>query len=339
MQLTVKSLYTHLKKQLLPVYLISSDELLFLEEARQNILQAAKQQGFADREIMHAETGFQWERFTQATQNISLFSDKVLVDLRNHSAKFDTKAVDALMKFLNQPTSDTLIIISTKKLTSAQQKTKWFKAVDKVGAHLTIYPLRTNEYPQWIQQRAKKSLLNISVDAAKLLTHLTEGNLFAAAQAIDKCALLYPDETITPEQMTTVIADNTQFTVFDLVNSLLIGKTERVCNILSSLQQTGTEPILVLWAIAKEARELFNMSYKLQQGTPMPQILSSIWASKKPLVQHALKNVPIDILRKALESMADIDMIIKGAKFGDPWQAFTDVCLLLCKQPALSKQS
>lgn len=330
MQLSSKSLNTHLTKPLLPIYLVSSDELLFVTEARNQIIDAATKQGFSEREIMHTETGFQWETFLEALQNKSLFCEKKLIDLRNMTAKFDTKGIEALTKFLSNPSDDLIIIISTQKLTSAQQKSTWFKMIDKAGVYLPIYPLRTQEYPQWIQQRAQSVSLSFTSDAAKLLAQTTEGHLFAASQAIEKCALLYPAETITPEKLIFVISDNTQFTVFDLANALLQGDAKRAIAILSSLKQTGVEPILVLWAVARESRELLEMRYQLEQGASLAQLLSRVFTIKKPLVQQALQRMTTETLKNAIKKAAMIDRMIKGAKQGNPWDALTDVCLRIC---------
>lgn len=330
MQVTEKSLDAQLKKGLSPIYLISSDERLLAEQARKKILVHAKKQGFLATEIMHVDMSFQWDYFAQQTMNGSLFNEKKSIDLRNEKAKFDTKAITVLESYVKSAIDDTLLIITTQKLTAAQQKTKWFKLIENAGVYLPIWPLQTAAYPNWIQTYAKSHQADMDLAAAKLLTQVVEGNLFAATQAVEKCALLYPNESINAEKITYVITDNAQFSVFDLANALLIGKKKRALRILSSLEKTGTDAILVLWAIARETRELLDYRYQLENGKSLTQITARVWASKKPLVQAAMSRISLQTLKNALQLCAQIDATIKGATRGNPWQMLKDCCLLYC---------
>ncbi|GIS19499.1 MAG: hypothetical protein CM15mP120_14150 [Pseudomonadota bacterium] len=49
-----------LNKGLAPVYLVSGDDTLLVTEACDQIVAAAKQQGFTERSVHHVETGFSW---------------------------------------------------------------------------------------------------------------------------------------------------------------------------------------------------------------------------------------------------------------------------------------
>ena len=101
------------------------------------------------------------------------------------------------------PPPDKVLLIITSKLTGAQQKTKWYKAVSKAWVTITIWPIKANELIAWVSNRMKKAMLNFNTDSAKLLAELTQGNLLAANQAVEKLRLLYPKQAITPKESRT----------------------------------------------------------------------------------------------------------------------------------------
>jgi DNA polymerase-3 subunit delta len=89
MQLTIKQLPTQLTKSLSPLYLISGDEPLLIQDARDMIVAQAKKNGFTEKQLLHVDTGFQAETLSLAIEHRDLFSDKKIIDIRNAAAKFD----------------------------------------------------------------------------------------------------------------------------------------------------------------------------------------------------------------------------------------------------------
>lgn len=328
MQLHQKQLSAHLQQPLGSIYLLSSEVPFFLSSARSAIIKAAQKQGFLDKEIFHITSGFLWENLSVAMQNRSLFSQKKLIDIRNLSAKFDTQALKILSDYFAKLNDDMMLVISTDKLTRAQQKTRWFQLIIKHGIYLPIYPISTRDLPAWILVRAKKANLQLTNESANCLAQLSEGNSYAAQQAIEKLSLLYPNQTITPNKILHVMTDQAHFSVFDLSNAVLSGNGEKVTRILTGLQQLSVEPTLILWALAKELRDLITMKSQLEMGVAIHTVTANVWSSKKTLVQHALSHHTVSDFYHTLRCAAHVDAIIKGAKIGDARQALLSLCLL-----------
>ncbi len=330
MQLHLNQLQSHLKNnRLLPVYLVSGDVPLLVQETRDAIYATAQHAGYQQRELFTIETGFNWNTFTSMAENLSLFSEKTLLEIRNPTAKFDTAGANALMDYLENPPTDKILLIVTSKLTSAQQKTRWYKAIDKAGATITIWPIAVRELPNWIATRLQQANLQANADSIRLLAELTEGNLLSAQQAIEKLRLLYPNTLITAKEVAEVISDNARFNIFDLTNYALLGVQKRVIRILSGLQFSGTETTLVLWAITRELRELYSMTMQLEQGQSITQVIASQWQTRKPLLKNALTRLHSNQLNQMLQHAEHIDYIIKGIKVGRAWEELETLCLTL----------
>jgi hypothetical protein len=73
-----------LGRGLAPLYLIHGDEALLALESAQTIREAARSEGYSEREILTVEAGFSWSQLTLLGNSFSLFSEKKLIDLRIH---------------------------------------------------------------------------------------------------------------------------------------------------------------------------------------------------------------------------------------------------------------
>ena len=146
---------------------------------------------------------------------------------------------------------------------------------------MNIRAIGKKELPGWINTRAKQKNIMLERDSILLLSELTEGNLLATQQALEKIQLLYPKETITPDKVMQAISDSARFHVFDFANLWLSGDTKAALRCLHGLKETGTEATLALWAICRELRELIKIADEHRQGTPLQQVLQRQWQSRR----------------------------------------------------------
>lgn len=314
-------------KPLKAVYLISGDTPLLLQETRDNIRSTAEQANFLQRDILTVDPGFDWAIIQHRLQNRSLFSEKFIIDLR--LPKWEERASKMILSYLEAPADDLLLMISTPKLTSAQKKTKWYKAIAKAGEAITIWPIPPYELPQWIRQRLNKAKLQADQESIQLLAEWTEGNLLATQQAIEKLQLLYPEQSITRDAMESMLNDNARFTVFDLSNATLIGNACRVTRILSHLKFESIEPTLILWALSREIRNLVQLLDQKERGTPINELLQKEWQSRKALVKSALQRQSYSTLLNCLQKASKIDGIIKGRSTGNYWNELESLALAM----------
>ncbi|MEH6563280.1 MAG: DNA polymerase III subunit delta, partial [Marinobacter sp.] len=91
-----------LRKGLAPVYLVSGDEPLLVQECCDQIRAAAKEAGFHDRLTFHADQQLDWNSVADEFSAMSLFSDQRRIETRLPTGKLgDGRAV--LERVLQQP--------------------------------------------------------------------------------------------------------------------------------------------------------------------------------------------------------------------------------------------
>ncbi len=332
-----EQLADQLQKSIAPIYVISGDEPLIIQECCDQIIAATKQQGFTERRIFNVESGFSWLSLLEANQSMSLFSERQLFDCRIPTGKPGKEGADILKKYVQTLNPDNVLLIRLPKIEQAAQRSKWYTALEKAGVAVVVWPIKAQQFPQWIQQRARHYQLNIDKAAINLLANQTAGNLLAAHQTLIKLQLTHDTQPIDAEGMADALSDHSRFSVFELVDCALQGNRTEACRILKVLKAEGTEPTIILWALARETRLMAEVSFGLQQGISFSELSKQqgIWQNRQTLVKTACQRQAVSYWQTSIKQAANIDKILKGGARGNTWDALLDLTLRLTGQPLL----
>jgi DNA polymerase-3 subunit delta len=340
-RLNVDQLSAHCAGRLLPIYIISGDEPLLLQEACDTLRQAARQQGYTERELYHADGNLDWQQLLQNANSLSLFADRKIIEVRNPTGKLSDAAKQALLAYSANPNPDTLLLLIFPKIDRTTQNTKWYKALDAVAMSIQIWPIGPQFFQRWIDLRLKTEGLRANSDAVAVLALKVEGNLLACMQEIQKLKLLNIDGIIDGQTMANAVVDSARFDVFTLVDRATGGDARAALRTLQGLREDGTEAPVILWALAREIRALNALLFAKQQGGKVDNIARQygIFDKRLSLVQQALTRLKPSHLRLLLRMCALTDRAIKGASSQNPWLLLTDITLLLAGVRAFSTQS
>jgi len=331
MWLKLEQLNDSLKKNLAPVYFLTGDEPLQMGEAADAVRLLAKQAGYANREILNVDANFSWSTLLQEADSFSLFADKKIIDLRIPSGKVGAEGSKALIAYCQRLPEDTILLISAGKLEKSAKKSKWASCLEKTGVALQIWPLAGRDLIQWLQRRLQKRGLILDLSEVQIIATRVEGNLLAAAQEVEKLYALYGSGTLSAEQVNSVVVDSSRYDVFNLVDAALSGRVERVQKILSGLQQEGIAASVVLWALAREIRNLIHIQKQLAEGQAQHAVFMryQVWDKRQKLVQFALSHLKRPQLLQALLLAAKTDRQIKGEEVGSCWRSLLQISLIL----------
>jgi DNA polymerase III subunit delta len=338
MRLKPEQLSAALQKGLMPVYFITGDEPLQLGETADTVRKAARIAGFENREIMSAETGFEWNQLAFSADSLSIFADKKIIDLRLPSGTPGTEGAKALIAYCERLPEDTLLLITAGKMASGALKTRWLEALDKKGVVIQVWPLEGQDLIRWLQQRMQQRGLNAEIEGLRLLASRIEGNLLAAAQEIEKLYAFYGTGDLSHQQILEVVADSSRYDVFKLMDSVLSASVNRIFRILSGLRAEGIAAPIVLWALTREARALIRIKLALSQGQSRELVYKNnqIWDKRKQLVSNALSRLDDNDLNNILVLSAKADRQIKGRQQGDAWETLLAICLMFASTQILA---
>ena len=338
MKINLDKLQAHLQQPLLSVYFISGDEPLQIMEALDAIRQAAKKQGFSTREVLDVDTGFDWSSLDYASNSLSLFAEKKLIDLRIPTGKPGKDGGAALCSFAEKKLDDTVLLVSSGKLDKRSTNSKWYKAIDSVGAILTLWPIEHQQLHIWIQQRLQSKGMVVDREAISLLVERIEGNLLAAAQEIDKLELLYGQGKISLQQILDAVADSARYSIYSLADAALEGDAARAVKILNGLRGEGEEPILILWVLNREVRAISDTLHAISTGQSVGLAMktANVWGSRQSSMRKALKRLGRPGLSSDLiNRCGSLELTVKGLGSGQfhLWDELESLVMAIAGKP------
>ena len=191
MELSPERLIAQLGSEpLRPAYLIAGPEPLRVLETADAVRAQARADGIGEREVFDADgRDFDWNLLAQSVSAMSLFASRRLIEVRLPSAKPGKDGSEAILEFCAQPPPDVVLLITGNDW-SRQHGGKWSEAIAQVGHHVIAWAMKPHELPDWVERRLRTRGLRADRDAVQRLVERIEGNLLAAAQEIDKLALL-----------------------------------------------------------------------------------------------------------------------------------------------------
>ena len=328
MRLKPDQLAGHCAKTFLPVYLVSGDEPLQVQEAADTLRAAAKQHGFVERQIMEAARGFDWNLLAQEADSLSLFAERKLIDLRMSPKPGDAGA-KALSAYCSRLPEDTALLITCGKLDRSAARSKWVQALEGAGALVQVWPVEVQNLGDWVQRRMRARGLQPTREAAALLADRVEGNLLAAAQEIDKLVLLHGEGRIAPEAVAAAVSDSSRYDVFGLVDAALAGDAPRVARMFAGLRAEGVAPALLSWAVGREVRSLAGMAADVHGGQGIEAVLTrhKVWDRRKALLRAALKRHSPTTWHTLVLASGRCERLAKGAAVGNPWDELLHLAL------------
>ncbi len=350
MQLPADRLAAHLKRELRAVYTVWGDEPLLAQEAADAVRAAARSAGCSERQV-HTVAGahFDWSSLLGASQALSLFADRQLVEIRIPSGKPGKDGSEALQCYCEIAAAsggrDVITLVQLPRLDRSQQSSAWFGALDRAGMTIRVDPVERKALPAWIAERLATQGQHVApgVDGQRALAYFAdrvEGNLLAAHQEIQKLALLHSPGEITFEQIESAVLNVARYDVFRLGEAVLAGQAARALRMLDGLRSEGEAAVLVHWTLAEDIRGLKRVKDALGAGKPLPLALreARVWGAKERVFERAVTLISESTLAHLLDAAHVCDGLMKGLKHPDwpldPWEALKRLVLLLAEQTA-----
>ncbi|MEP7187380.1 MAG: DNA polymerase III subunit delta [Rhodanobacter sp.] len=302
--------------QLQPAYLLAGEQLLVLEAADALRAQARKL-GYTEREVLDVGQHFDWNDLARAAASMSLFATRRLIDLRLPTGRPGTEGAKAINAFCADPPPDVTLMITAMDW-SNKHDGAWSKKLDASGVMVVLNAPKPGEWAGWIGARLASRGLSATPDAAALLAERVEGNLLAAAQEIDKLAVLHGEGRIGAEEMENLVADSARYDVFKLTDAAFAGDGARALRVLAGLRSEGDELLALMGWLVNQLQMALRLANARDFASQAK--LERLWQSREQLFRKALRRAPREHWLQCLARASRIDRMVKGRETGNPWQ-------------------
>jgi DNA polymerase-3 subunit delta len=328
MQLAPAQLAAHLKQGLQALYVLVGDEPLAHRECLDAIRQAARLQGFDERNSLLVERAFNWQQIASYGASISLFASRRLLEINVPNGKPGVEGGKALQALASQPLSDTTVLIILPKLEREAKNSAWFSALEKQALVINLEEVPASQLPKWIGARLAQQGQQASPATLEFLAHQVEGNLLAANQEVQKLGLLHPAGELSDDAVRQAVLNVSRYDAFQLGEAVLAGDSARTVRILQGLQDEGENAVAVMNPLMWVLRPLLGIKQAELRGENVMQAMTSarIFGERQALVKRALSRLSLRQLEAALQKLADIDKTAKGVMQGDAWLEISRLC-------------
>ncbi len=304
-----------LARELRPAYLIAGPEHLLIQEASDAVRRAARRHEVHERIELVADSGFDWSELAHATESGSLFASRRLVEVRLPGGTPGVEGAKAIRAWLEENRDDVLLLICLK-WELKQEKSVWVRAVEQAGLYVPAWTVKAAQLPGWISRRLKSRGLRADAALAAFLASRFEGNLLAAAQEIDRLALLYPDGRLDRLRVERAVADHARFGTFRMAELVMSGQGGAALRSIRGLRESAIGLPAIVGVLAAELqtlRQLTVLSKRMSLAAAFREL--RIWESKQAPLRAALGRLNRDDLNRALADLTQLDRYSKG-RFG-----------------------
>jgi DNA polymerase-3 subunit delta len=330
MRIGTEQLQQHLARDLKPLYAVFGDEELLALEGADRIRARARADGYTERQVLTADSGFKWSELAFAGSSQSLFATRRILELRIPTGKPGTEGGEALQRYCADLPPDTLTLVQLPGLDWRAQKAAWFEALERSGVAVEAKAVSRKALPEWLAGRLRAQNQDADRETLDFIAERVEGNLLAAHQEVQKLALLLPAGTVAHEQVREAVLDVARYDVFNLGEALLEGDVLRLARMIDGLKSEGTAPPLVLWAVAEEIRAIGRVLEAIGSGGTPPQLWrdAKVWgAGHQALMQQHCRRFSREQVEAGIAHAARVDRMVKGLIRGDLWDELLQLCL------------
>ncbi len=242
---------------------------------------------------------------------LPFLSDYRLVVVKD-ADDFISQYRQALEDYQQNPSSTGILILQAE---SFPKTTRLAKAINKNGAFIDCSPVAAKELPVFLTDYAKKTYgLIMSERSARFLIEMIGDESGILCGEIDKIATFLADPQAPGTQITEDIilqlsGHNRQYTVFNVIDSMVSGQTRKALELLDAMMRLDREAeFSAVGAFAWHVRRLYRARILMDDRTNDAEILkkAGVWHNTREFLQQVRK-LNIKKIAQALKRLAEID--------------------------------
>lgn len=302
------------------MYFLAGNELLLVEESVALIASEAETYGFAEIERVEIAQPDDWYSLLADASGRSLFAEKRLFDVRLTKNVFTSKVQTALEKWIQDVNGETILILRGWSWDYRFRNAAWFKSISALATTVIIDAVPAAKLSPWIRDRAQALGLKLSNEAIAGLSDLTDGNLYAAQQELEKLRLIFlnEDTVVGIEELTRI---NWSISgAFDLVDAACNGNVNKLSTMLAAVRREGAQPLFLVGALGSQLRKYHDLACGRR---------IHLTANRRRVGERVIKRLGRAGLERLIIECAHLDCQQKGILHGDSWLALESMLLNL----------
>ena len=254
-----------------------------------------------------------WPRINDELHTVSMFGDHRLLVI-DAADEFVTRFRGQLEDYAEQPARDATLVLDVAKW---PKNTRLAKRVAKDGPGLAIdcTALKGVKLTKHLGTAAKDREKMLDPEASQLMVALVGNSLSLLEQEIDKLASYVGDrDTITPEDVRSVVGGWSTETTFAMLNAVRDGKLADALGHLDALLTSGEAPQRIMGGVGYVYRKVGQAVERSRMGTPLGVALkeSGFRPFETPAMEQYLRRVGRPAAERFRLALQTADLGLKG---------------------------
>lgn len=241
-------------------------------------------------------------RLVDEAGTMSMFGGARTIWLRNVGA--EKSVAQAVSLALENPSQDAMIVVEAGDLKPSSALRKNVEA-SKTAVAIPCYQDDARSIQNLLDQVTAEFGLKLEIEARQALMAQLGGDRLASRGEIEKlCLYAKGQETITMEDVETIVGDVSDKPVGSAIDSVLQGNSASLDKNLNQLFASKTVPFVLISSLMREFKSLAVMRATMDRGRPASAVVSSarppVFFKRKDLVTQALNIWTSEALGRAL---------------------------------------
>lgn len=294
-----------------PAYLILGDDQPKVEHALQRLKARIGQSSGTDLNIVEFDaTESGGMEAVNAANTLAFLGGTRLVLVHNVHAwpKADKEAVSA---YLRSPAPDACLTLVAEKIPPGDLLRA---AMEQYGEVLEYLAPKEGQLPQWLVREATRRGVTLGLNEARLLVRRCGDNQSILLRELEKLQTYADDRPVTVEDIYLLTAATIEASVFDLLDSLALGRGSAVFSAVDDLLVSGEKTEALFFRILRHFQNLSRVAALREAGLSQEMIQAELKMKAFPvrkLVEQAALLGAEGVARR-LAVLADTDARLKG---------------------------
>lgn len=267
------------------------------------------------------------EELSDATETYPCFADYKCVMINDFSMDFlDTAHTKIFMKILEEIPPTTVIVfyitgfdIKAGKKTLGAKNKKLAEFIGGSGAVCEMNFMTQTELAEVIVKKAAVNGCSISYGNAQELAQRCLCNTLIVSNELDKlCAYVGNGGEITSETIKMLVSRQLDADAFSLARAVASFNGETALNILDDIMSIGTEPVILVSAMAMAFGDLYKSKLGFERGLSERTVAEDFgYKGREFVIRNAMrdsKRLSLSHLRYCINVLMETDRLLKSSR-------------------------
>jgi DNA polymerase-3 subunit delta len=305
---------------ILSVYLLYGNEPYLINNKLQQIIDETFKNGVEMKEynidVLTSDEVF--TKYLEALETLPFMSEKRMVIFKGcelfkqKAGKREEEISQYLEDFIKKKLKDTVIVIVEGE--KIDKKKSLYKTISNFGEVFEGNQLKPYELKNWIREKFQNENKSISPKLIEYLANNLPNDLYLVENELNKLLSYVGEKKVIESEDLVICSFTVMENIFKLIDHIIYRDLMAALSTLKTMLQDGEPPMIILYMIIKQVRNIAKVKSLISKGYTTKQIGELIGVTNSYALAQLVKQsneFTVNSIKTSLEIVADYEIKIK----------------------------